>query len=71
MKLTKRPDRNPFCVFCEYWMGDAEMEFISRMAGYKFEGNAKGKCAKSGVLRTAVNIKCRDFEYSREAKKLL
>ena len=71
-KIAVNPKNRKHCVFCEYWMGDADLEYVSNMAGYRFEANAKGKCTKyGGNTKTAITSGCRYFEYNREAKKLL
>ena len=73
MKMTRHPKNNKLCVFCEKWMGDAELELVSPTMGYKFDSDAKGKCTKSNLTCESMRscIKTQDYEPSREASRIL
>lgn len=70
--MHARPKISKYCVFCDYWTGDAKMEFVSDGMGYKFDGSASGKCIKkNGSVTHAGSSYCRNYEPNPEAKKLL
>ena len=70
--ITARPKISKYCAFCNYWTGDAKMEFVSMGAGYKFDNSACGKCIKRGGSVTRAGSHCsHDYEPSIEAKKLM
>ena len=70
--MTARPKISKYCVFCNYWTGDAKMEFVSMGAGYKFDNSACGKCIKKGGSITRAGSSCPTyFEPNLEAKKLM
>ena len=73
MKVLKHPKRGKICALCEFWIGDAGLEYSGPVNGYKVDTAAKGKCTKNrGAQRLAGegNL-CTYYEPSREAKKLL
>lgn len=45
-KYTHHPKRAKNCVFCNNWIGDAQMQFKNAIVGYEYEASAKGKCAR-------------------------
>ena len=73
MKITKHPKYNKLCVFCENWIGNADMELVSHAMGYKFDSDAKGKCTKSNLTRESMRscIRTQDYKPSREASRIL
>ena len=70
MRFKKHPRGNNICVFCEYWTGDAQMKFVNPYAGYEFENTTLGYCPKRNT-RMGTLGSCKEYEASREAKKLL
>ncbi len=71
-RTCARPKFSHLCVFCEYWTGDVGMTFRSTGMGYEYEREAVGKCIKrSGATTKAASGCSKDYEPSREAKKLL
>lgn len=67
-----RPKFTKCCAFCNYWIGDAKMEFVSMGMGFKYDNNACGKCLKKGGAVTHAGSNCsKDYEPSLEAKKLM
>jgi len=69
-RVTDHPKRCKYCVFCEYWTGDANMVLTSPIAGYTYENSARGKCVKGNMTIHAGGT-CSKYEPSREAKKLM
>ena len=47
---THHPKRAKNCVFCKYWIGDAEKQFINSIVGYKYSGTAP-------LLRPAIPVR--------------
>ena len=64
------PKRFKSCVFCYYWIGNAEMKFINSTVGYEFEANACGKCTKKNN-NTKAYQSCSNYEPNMEAKRVL
>lgn len=58
-----------YCVFCEYWTGDADLKFVSSSAGYEYESQAVGKCMKFSTNRFAHNI-CGKYEPNAAARRM-
>ncbi len=69
--LTGHPKRIKKCAFCDYWLGDAGLEFVSNATGYKFDGNVKGKCIKKNGSLVNSGTQCSYYQPSPEARKLL
>lgn len=68
---THHPKNVKNCVFCKYWIGDADMQFVNSVVGYKYLSGAKGKCSKrNGAVFPAV-YKCNYYMPSIEAERLL
>ena len=70
MSALKHPKFSKECVYCNYWLGNAGLEFLSPDAGYKFNAGAQGKCAQKGSITPALAT-CPQYEPSMEAKRLL
>ena len=70
-KIIVHPKNRKYCVFCEYWAGDAGLEFVSRQSGYRFEQFCQGKCMMRNANYSSGYMGCPKFKYSREAEKLL
>lgn len=72
-KSRAHPKRNKYCVFCNYWMGNANLAFINSNAGYEFDSSVNAKCAKMNNNRISnYNAGgCIGYEPSIEARKLL
>lgn len=68
---THHPKRAKECVFCRYWMGDANMQFVNTIVGYKFDAGAKGKCTKRNGAIFPACYKCSFYSPSIDAEKLL
>lgn len=64
------PKKCKHCVFCNYWISDIKLKFISPTSGYEYEQYTDGKCAKKGHTCRAYSS-CVHYEPSVEAKKLL
>ena len=69
-KTRNHPKRCKHCVFCNYWMGDAELKFVSSTVGYEYESYAEGKCAKQNSTKKAY-LSCNAYTPSPEAAKVL
>lgn len=70
-KVTHHPKRAKKCVFCNNWIGDAELKFVNSNVGYQYETLAKGKCTKKNGASTDAVYNCPKYEPSIDAKKLL
>ena len=70
-KFIQHPKHTKRCVFCNFWMGDAEMEYVSVQQGYRYDGTKKGKCLKHGGSLRDSCTSCDKYEPSMEAKRLL
>lgn len=69
-KTRNHPKRVKQCVFCNYWIGDADLKFVSSTVGYEYEYYAQGKCAKKSMNAKAYQS-CNFFAPSIDASKLL
>lgn len=69
-RTKNHPKRFKGCVFCYYWIGDAEMKFINSTVGYEFETYACGKCTKKNNNTKACQS-CLNYEPNMEAKRIL
>lgn len=70
--MTAKPKNGKYCAFCNYWVGDAKMEFVSVGVGYRFDNRARGKCMKKeGSPKEAGSGCSQYFEPNLEAKKLM
>ena len=65
------PKRKNHCAYCNNWMGDAQLRFVSIGSGYEFDNRAKGKCIKNNGTRDAGSGCTTYYEPSPAAKKLL
>ena len=70
-KFIQHPKHTKRCVFCNYWMGDAEMEYVSVQQGFRYDSTKKGKCLKHGDSLRDACTSCDKYEPSMEAKKLI
>lgn len=68
---THHPKRAKNCVFCNNWIGDANMIFVNSIVGYKYDANVKGKCTKRNGASTSACYTCPNYDPSMDAKKLL
>lgn len=64
------PRRGKQCVFCHYWIGNADLKFISSTVGYEYEYYAQGQCTKQSASKKAY-LSCNFYTPSIEALKLL
>ena len=69
-RTRNHPRRSKCCVFCHYWMGDAELKYVSPSVGFEYERDARGKCMKKD-LSFFTYASCNMFSPSIEASKLL
>lgn len=66
------PKRNKVCVFCNNWIGNADMQYIDSAVGYEFDSAAKGQCTKKSGATTSASQTCsNNYEPSMEARRLL
>lgn len=70
-KYTHHPKRAKNCVFCNNWIGDAQMQFKNAIVGYEYEATTKGKCTRRNGASTGACYSCPSYEPSMDAKKLL
>lgn len=70
-KYTHHPKRAKNCVFCNNWIGDAQMKFKNSIMGYEYEAVAKGKCTRRNGAVTSSCYSCQNYEPSMDAKRLL
>lgn len=64
------PRKCKTCVFCNYWISDIKLRFVSPSVGYEYESYTNGKCAKSGSTTRAYSS-CAYYQPSTDARKLL
>ena len=69
-RTRNHPKNWKHCVFCKYWMGNANLEFRSMAVGYEYDITASGKCMKKNMSMSA-NSMCSMYAPSYEATKLL
>ena len=67
----QHPRNNKRCVFCNNWIGDAKMKFISPAVGYEYDDNPLGTCTKTGMKQHAGYSCQKYYEPSMDAKRLL
>ena len=66
------PKHNKVCVFCNNWVGDANMKYLSSTNVYEFDSDAKGQCTKkSGAVMRASQFCSSHYTPNREAERLL
>jgi hypothetical protein len=65
------PKRAKYCVFCKFWIGDANMRLVNSAVGFEYNGSAKGKCTKRNGAITQSCYSCREYAPSVDAEKLL
>ena len=65
------PKRSKYCVFCKFWIGDANMKYVNSAVGYAYDANAKGKCTKRNGSATPACYSCASYKPSPDAEKLL
>lgn len=70
-KYTHHPKRAKNCVFCNNWIGDANMKLINSIVGYEYERSTEGKCTRRNGAKTVACYSCTNYEPSMDAKKLL
>ena len=70
-KYTHHPKRAKKCVFCKFWLGDAQMQYRNSVSGFDYEATAKGKCTKKNGALTAAISTCPNYATSPDAEKLL
>lgn len=68
MRVAYTPQRTPICVFCKYWMGDADIK-MTRYGGVEFEREAKGPCMKRKGNETSAWFKCNQYSPNHLAEK--
>lgn len=68
---THHPKRVKNCVFCKFWIGDAQMRFRNSNTGYEYQSSARGKCTKRNGSVTPACYSCSNYVPSPEAEKLL
>ena len=69
-RTRNHPKKCKKCVFCNYWIGNAELKFINSTVGYEYEQYAEGKCAKQNSTKKAY-LTCNKYSPSIDALKLL
>ncbi len=68
---THHPKRAKDCVFCKFWIGDAQMRFVNSNVGYEFQASARGKCTKRNGSVTPACHTCSYYAPGPDAEKLL
>ncbi len=68
---THHPKRAKNCVFCKYWLGDADMAFVNSIVGFKYEASVKGPCTRKNGATTFSCHSCSNYAPSPAAEKLL
>lgn len=75
MKVARykyNPRINKACVFCNNWIGDANMKYLTSNNTYEFDSDAKGKCTKKlGAIQRASSCCSAHYEPNMDAKRLL
>ena len=69
-RTRNHPKRRKLCVFCNYWIGNANLTFINSSAGYEYDSTARGKCTKKNNT-TATYQSCDKYAPSVDASRLL
>lgn len=64
------PKRHKGCVFCHYWIGDANMKFINSTVGYEYELTTVGTCTKRNE-NTRTHQSCSNYMPSVDASRIL
>lgn len=70
-KYTHYPKGARNCVFCNSWIGDAQMKFKNAVVGYEYDATAKGQCTRRNGASTDACYSWQNYEPSMDAKKLL
>ncbi|MBQ8780151.1 MAG: hypothetical protein IJZ72_00550 [Oscillospiraceae bacterium] len=70
-KRRAHPKREKYCVFCKYWIGNADLNFISTTTGYSFESFVRGNCAKRNTTMSSDRSACNYYVPNIDAEKLL
>lgn len=67
------PKRDKRCAYCNYWLGDAKLRFVSKGMGYEIDNNVKGKCIQKGGTSTNAGTGscCTYYKPNPDAQKLL
>lgn len=71
MMVKNHPKRGNKCVFCNNWIGDAKMKFVSTSVGYEYDDHAFGTCTKLNTKKNAGYGCQNKYEPSMDAKRLL
>ena len=72
--VVAHPARSKRCVFCNRWIGNANLKLKSANSGYEFNGMVNGKCAKTNatiVAQASIAEKCDFFDPSMEARRFM
>lgn len=74
-KMTRKehPKRVKRCAFCNFWFGDANLNFISSSVGFEYDPNAAGKCFKRGSAnyKAGSGAGCPYYAPNDTAKRIL
>ena len=65
------PKRAKKCVFCKFWFGNADLDFVNSAVGYAYEAYAKGKCTKKNGASTQACYSCSAYVPNLDAERLL
>ena len=68
---THHPKRAKDCVFCKFWIGDAQMRYVNSNVGYEFQASARGKCTKRNGAATPACYSCPNYVPNQDAERLL
>lgn len=70
-KVIHHPKRAKNCVFCKFWIGDANMRYVNTVSGFEYDSSVKGRCTKRNGAGTSAAYRCSNYVPSVEAEKLL
>lgn len=68
-KIKNTPKGTKKCVFCEYWMGDADLKYIGSIY-YEYEITAKGRCTRKNVGMPTGGC-CQNYTPNAAARRIL
>lgn len=70
-RYTHHPKRTKDCVFCKFWIGDAQMKYVNSNSGYEFQASARGRCTKRNGAATTACHTCSNYVPGPDSEKLL
>ena len=71
-RYVMKPKINKVCVFCNNWIGNANMKYLNSVVGYEFDSDARGRCTKkNGAIYRASQFCSSHYEPNIDARRLL